>query len=266
LTCTTGYRFTAACIGWLAWCSPALAQRPSDRDLETLIERGRYKAIEYAQSLPDFMVTEVIHRYAGKIGEYGGNPIDTLTVQLSYLQHKEDHKLMLIDGKTTRKTFETLQGTIGRGEFGTTMNAVFDPASQTNFHWQSWKDVRKHRVAVVGYEVNGPHSRYRLGSSFDGRAFEMDVGYHGVLEIDSETGEVVHLEYVADRIPDALHLRYAGTTVDYAVADIGGQKYLLPSRSEMEMRGQTDWARNVTDFRNYRKFSAESTIKFGAGK
>lgn len=86
------------------------------------------------------------------------------------------------------------------------------------------------------------------------------------MEIDPETREVLHLEYVADHIPEALHLQYAGNTVDYAIADFGGQNYLLPTRSDAEMRGQNRWPRKVTEFRDYRKFSAESTIDFGAGK
>jgi hypothetical protein len=37
---------------------------------------------------------------------------------------------------------------------------------------------------------------------------------------------------------------------------------LLPSRSRMELRGLEEWARNVIEFRDYRKFSADSTIDF----
>jgi hypothetical protein len=255
------------CIGLLAWCSLAVPQRPSDADSEALLARSREKAIKYAHSLPDFVATELIHRFTGSEAVKGfWTPTDTLTIQVRYFQHKDDHKLMLIDGKSTRQTFETLEGTIGSGEFGTTLRDIFDPASQTTFHWQSWKNVRKQRASVFGYEVNGAHSRYRLGTTADGRALEADVGYHGVVEIDPETGEVLHLEYVADHIPEALHLQYAGNTVDYALTDIGGQNYLLPSRSDTEMRGQSRWARNVTEFRDYRKFSAESTIDFGTGK
>jgi hypothetical protein len=88
----------------------------------------------------------------------------------------------------------------------------------------------------------------------------------GLLEIDLGTGEVLHIEYVADHIPEVLHLRSAGTTVDYAVADIGGRGYLLPSHSETEMRGLSAWARNVIEFREYRKFSADSSVEFGPGK
>jgi hypothetical protein len=54
----------------------------------------------------------------------GGHPIDILTVQLRYFQHQEDHKLMLVDGNPARQSFETLEGTVGGGEFGTTLSAV----------------------------------------------------------------------------------------------------------------------------------------------
>lgn len=252
-------------IGVLLWCPPVWTQRPSDRDISALIERSRQKAREYAQSLPDFVATEVIHRYAGS-ALLGFWPTDTLTIQLRYFQHKEDHKLMLVDGKPTRQTFATLEGTVGSGEFGTTLSAVFDPDSQTSFHWQSWKNVRKHRLCVFGYEVNGAHSRYRLETAADGRTVEADVGYHGVVEIDADTAEVLHLEYMADHIPEALQLRYAETTVDYALADVGGREYLLPARSETEMRGQVQFVRNVVEFREYHKFAADSTVDFGPPK
>ena len=229
--------------------------------------KERAKALEYARSLPDFVATELIHRYAGNMVDgLGGHPIDTLTIQLRYFQHREEHKLMLVNAKPTRQTFETLEGTVGNGEFGTTLSAVFDPTSQTSFHWQSWKILRKRRVSLIEYAVNGPRSRYRLGTAADGRTTEADVGYHGVVEIDAETAEVLHLEYVADHIPEALHLQYAGTSVDYALADVGGREYLLPAHSKTEMKGSVEWARNIAEFRDYHKFAADSTVAFGPVK
>ena len=242
----------------------AFAQRPSEKDTKALVEKARQKALAYTQSLPDFVATEIIHRYAGSMAAgLGGHPVDTLTIQLRYLQHKEDHKLMLIDGKATGRTLETLEGTVGSGEFGATLSAIFDPATQPAFHWQSWKNLRGRRVAVLGYEVTGPQSHYRLGTTADGRTVAADAGYHGVLEIDGETAEALHLEYVADHIPEFLHLIYAGTKVDYALTDIAGRNYLMPSRSELEMRGPTAWARNVIEFRDYGRFSVDSTVDFG---
>jgi hypothetical protein len=245
----------------------AFAQRPFGQDTAALVERARQKALAYTQSLPDFVATEVLHRYSGSMhGGYGGNLIDTLTIQLRYLQHKEDHKLMLVDGKPAGRTFETIGGTVSSGEFGSTLSAIFDPAAQTAFHWQNWKNLRGRRGVVLGYEVTGAQSHYRLGNTADDRTVWADAGYHGVLEIDSEAGEVLRLEYVADHIPESLHLTYVGTKVDYALANIAGRDYLLPSRSETEMRGPIAWARNVIEFRDYRKFSVDSMVDFGPVK
>jgi len=251
-------------VAILASTSFAWAQRPSEQDVTALVERARQKALAYTQSLPDFLATEIVRRYAGSMTDgLGGNPIDTLTIHLRYLQHKEDHKLVLVDGKPTNRTFETLEGTVASGEFGATLGAIFDPATQTAFRWQSWKNLRGRRVAVIGYQVTGGNSHYRLGTTADGRTAMADAGYHGILEIDAETGEVLYLEYIADHVPESLHLTYAGTKVDYALADIAGRNYLVPSRAETEMRAPTAWARNVMEFREYRRFSADSTIDFG---
>jgi hypothetical protein len=258
---------TILCVTVLVCGALAFAQRPSEQDMTALVERARQQALAYRQSFPDFVATEVIHRYAGSMAEgLGGHPVDTLTIQLRYFQDKEDHKLMLIDGKPTGRTFETLEGTVSSGEFGSTLNAIFDPATRTAFRWQRWKNLRGRRVAVFDYEVNGPQSHYRLGTTANGRTVAADAGYHGVLEIDGETGEVLYLEYVADHIPESLRLTYAGTKVDYALANIAGRNYLLPSRSETEMRGSTTWARNVVEFRDYHRFSVDSTVDFGPVK
>jgi hypothetical protein len=54
--------------------------------------------------------------------------------------------------------------------------------------------------------------------------------------------------------------------VNYDFADVGGKPYLLPASSETEMLSLELWARNHTEYREYRKFSADSTIRFGEGK
>jgi hypothetical protein len=58
------------------------------------------------------------------------------------------------------------------------------------------------------------------------------VGFHGTVETDSETGEMLHFDSLADRIPVALELTSASTAVDFDVVDVGGTPCLLPVRSE----------------------------------
>ena len=56
------------------------------------------------------------------------------------------------------------------------------------------------------------------------------------------------------------------TTLEYTMADVGGEQYLLPSRSETLVVNRNGNARNVTEFREYRKFGSESSITFGVPK
>jgi hypothetical protein len=111
-------------------------------------------------------------------------------------------------------------------------------------------------AARFAFEVDVAHSRYTLGTA------KLVVGYDGILEIDGETGEVLHLEHVAEHIPKQLSFSRAAATVDYSLTDINGMKCLLPSRSSMELHGPDQWQRNIIDFRDYGMFSADSTIDF----
>lgn len=243
--------------GALAW-----GQKPADADSAALLERSRQKALDYTHSLPDFVCTEVVKRYISTTTPHVWTPADTLTVKVRYSQRMEDHKLELYNGRATDRKYEDIKGVVGAGEFGGILRIIFDPESQAAFDWESWKSVRRHRVAVYQYAISAAHSPYVL------RHEERQgvTGIHGVLEIDSETGELLHVTYAAYDIPKELGVESAANSVDYAFAEVGGRQYLLPARCDMEMHSAGVWGRNQIEFREYRKFSADSVIDFGTAK
>ena len=162
--------FKLAAIGLLACSAPAFPQAPPETDTAALLEKGRQAALDYSLSLPDFVCTEVVYRYTDP---YGGrqllpvrassdvwNLTDTLTVQLGYFEHKEEHKLTLIDGKPTNRTYDSLGGVLGAGEFGGMLHSIFNPSSQASFRWVSWKNVR--RGAAPGSTPTRYSSRIRV--------------------------------------------------------------------------------------------------------
>jgi hypothetical protein len=268
--------FKLAAIGLLAWSALAFGQAPSETDGTTLLERGRKAALDYSLSLPDFVCTEVVYRYTDP---YGGrqfvpagagsavwNLTDTLTVQLGYFEHKEEHKLTLIDGKPTNRTYDSLGGAVDTGEFGGMLHSIFNPASQAGFRWVVWKNVRRRRAAVYSYVVEQPHSSYRLVSRGPGEPQMALVGYHGELDIDQETGAVLSFTYEADSIPKSLQWDSAITTVNYDFTAVGGRSYLLPASAETVMRGPVKSTRNHMEFRHYGKFSSDSVVTFGDAK
>jgi hypothetical protein len=257
-----------AVIGLLACTALAWPQRPAEADASALLERSRKAALEYGSLLPDFVCTEVIQRYTDPIRRpvrpYSLDWIlkDTLTVRLGYFEHKEDHKLTLINGHPTDRVYESLGGALGAGEFGGMLHSIFDPSSAATFRWVSWKNVRRRRAAVYSYVVEQAHSDYVLGSEVPGKPPAAIVGYHGELEIDLETGATLSITYQADHIPAELNWNSVVTTVDYDFAGVGGRNYLLPARSETVIRRPSMWMRNQMEFRDYGKFSTESNTTF----
>jgi len=278
------YKLVHALTGFLLVPALMSAQKPSDSDAAAFIEKSRQKSLAYAHSLPDFVCTEVISRYkrdatAGAITQVSGrratttNPVpdwlllDKLTVNLSYFQQQEAHELKLINGNPTHQTFESLDfGIIGTGEFGGILKSIFDPDSHTSFQWKNWKSARGHPLAVYVYQVEEIHSSHYIQGGPLGNIHQAIVGFHGMLEIDRETGEVVHLDHAADRIPPELLWSNAVTEVDYDFIDVAGNRYLLPVHSETNMDGKTASLKNKSEFRDYRKFDTRSKVDFGVDK
>jgi hypothetical protein len=265
------------------WTAPVWGQRPSEADAAALVEKSRDRALAYARSLPDFVCTEVVHRYSeNKLQAVRGpsrstatmqipaarkwTPTDKLTVRLSFFQQAEDHKLVQLNDKPTDRKYETLAGGTTAGEFGGTLFNIFDRDAQTAFKWESWKTVRRHRAAVYSYSVEAEHSHYLVVNGAVGDTHEAIVKFHGSLEVDRETGEVLHFTYVADQIPKNVKLDKVSTSVDYDFADVADRRYLLPMHSETEILSAALSVLNQIDFREYRRFSADSTIEFGTGK
>ncbi len=246
-------------LGALAW-----AQSPFDVD--PLIERAAERARAYAKSLPDFECTEIVQRYMGVNPKFTLTPSDKLTIRIRYSQRREEHKLMLVNNRKTLQTYEALDGAVGTGEFGATLSAIFDPDSLTGFEFVGSKMGSGRQTMTYRYFIDLAHSHYHLwiGNMTSGRY--RVVAYHGILEVDAQTAEVLHFSYIADRVPKELDIRIALTTVDYALADVGGQEYLLPARSVTELRTADTSARNEIEFRDYHKFSADSSIDFGPVK
>jgi hypothetical protein len=254
------------------------AQKPSGPDAAALIEKSRQRSLAYANSLPDFVCTEVISRYKLTTRTPGGrstitngipewSPLDKLTVNLSYFQQHERHELRLWNGKPTRQTFDSLDtGVTSTGEFGGILRSVFDPRSQTSFRWESWKNVRGRSVGVYVYQVEEIHSSYFVKASTRGDSRRAIVGFHGTLEIDRETGEVVRLVHVADRIPLQLDMSRAATEVDYDVIEVAGNRYLLPVHSETTLDRKSGASKNESEFRDYRKFEVGSKVDYDVDK
>ena len=248
--------------------SAALAQsQPSPAELPVMVEKVRQKALDYSRSLPNFICTQVTKRYSGKATSGSRQPswklYDTLTIQLSYFEEKENYRLTLVNGKPVTKSMEQLHGGKFKGDFGSVLRNVFDPRSMADFSWVKWDQVNGRRVAVLHFEIDLEHAVFGTTITRGGRRVHMNWAAEGQVAVDAETMEVLRVAVdsvgLAENSPvGAVHL-----VLSYSRQKVGDQEFLLPLQSENWSNSKSSGAqRGVTLFTDYRKFSAESGIRF----
>ena len=159
-----------------------------------------------------------------------GAPLDTLTVKLSYFGHKEDYKLMLVNGKPTALDYLHAGGALSTGEFGTRLllglrtpiaranstgrvGPLFANAASPGFPIASTARIRSSASSTAPYPT-APNS--------------IVVPYHGEVFVDEETHMVLRMTQQAE-IPPGFPITVSESTVDYEFAEVGGKPYLLPT-------------------------------------
>src|SRR5947207_2025408 len=86
-------------------------------DRSQLLERARTIAVNYSRSLPDFICTQVVHRYTTHTRDWLLR--DTLVVKLDFVGGKETYTLTSIDGQPATGNYKDVGGSVTSGEFGT---------------------------------------------------------------------------------------------------------------------------------------------------
>ena len=242
---------------------------PSSQEQAQVIDEVREYALNYSKTLPDFICTQVTRRYAAPApgtkygGAYGSDPrwqsLDTLTIKLSYFEQKEDYKLILVNNTMTTQDYGTLGGSTTTGDFGSMMREIFEPNSQAHFEWDHWGTLRGRRVMAFSYRVAQSRSQWHL-------VFEkkMDIvpAYHGLVYVDNKTHEVMRVTLEAENVPADFPIKRADTVLDYDFQELSGKTFLLPLKSTTIMAASDYLTKNDEEFRVYRKYSAESDIKF----
>jgi hypothetical protein len=238
--------------------SPDSRPPPSPEEQKRMVEQARENALNYTQSLPDFLCTEVVRRY----NDYKDRLLDTLTLRLRYFDRREHYQLLAINGRPTALTYDDVGGVITGGEFGSLLNQVFDRASATEFRWNRWTVLRKRPVQVYGFRVAAGKSRYRMEAHGAGDHLTAAVGQRGVVYVDPENGRTLRVIAESEGLPLDFPVKSAATTLDFDFVEIGGRQFLLPLRAETRMRAVDMQTRNEVRFSGYQKFAADTNITF----
>lgn len=232
---------------------------PSIAEQKALIERVRDYAVHYSKNLPNFICTQVTRRYFDRTGQEQWEMNDTLTTRLSYFDQKETYKLVMVNNRATEENYHALGGALSTGEFGSMLQQVFEPKSQTSFAWLRWGKLRGHVAHVYAYTVPQANSEWRLNYE---RRDEVVVGYKGLIYVDRDTEMILKVTLEGKDIPPSFPIQQASNALDYDYTQIGGQTFLLPLKAEMRMRHDNIMTRNILEFHLYRKFGADTAVTF----
>ena len=82
--------------------------------------------------------------------------------------------------------------------------------------------------------------------------------------MDEDTRRVLRVEQHTLSIPNEFPVRKAESKLEYSYVRIDQKVYLMPASGENIgcMNGSGACTRNVTEYKHYRKFGAESSVKF----
>jgi len=231
---------------------------PAPVEQQQIVEMARERALNFTRSLPDFICTEVVRRY----NDTRSRLLDTLTLKLTYFEHKEKYELLAINGRSTVLPYESVGGVITQGEFGSLLSEIFDRRSGADFHWDHWTTLRQRLAQVYAFRVPAERSHYRILVGGRGSRDETVAGQHGFVYVDAETSQTVRIASQAEGIPPDFPVLSSSTTLDYGFAEVGGRRFLLPLDAEARMSTAQMRSRNEVEFHSYKKFAAEATITY----
>ena len=237
---------------------------PSDEQQAAIIRDVREYALNYSRDLPDFICTEQVKRYVAPPPRGGDNPGwrdgDTLLIRLSYFQQKEQYKLTMVNFKPTSEDYEKVGGSKEFGSFGTLLRGIFEPASATRFSYDHTSQLGDRGVVLAfRYFVDLEHSNYELVWE---NSKHIRTAYSGMVLISKNSHRVLRVTVKAESIPADFPIQAAESQLDYDFTELSGQKFLLPSSAQVIMAADGSLTKNDERFALYRKYSADSDIKF----
>jgi len=206
----------------------------------------------------------------GSVAEYRGlHGAGEFSMTVTY---RDGHEVLNEDAEKRAKEEEASLGLTSSGEFGPILAAVIGDVAHTGVAWVRWEPGNGEPAAVFRYVVPAGQSHFRIGVNIQGKQQMIVPAYHGEIEIDPATGEILRLSRVADPAPPNAAMK-AAIIVDYAPVKIGDQSYVCPARGvafsmiPVPSAGVSDPSAlpmqtklNDIEFTHYHQFGSEARI------
>jgi hypothetical protein len=251
----------ASALALLA-CLAGRAQTPPEAEQQHMLDAMRAYALQYVANLPNFLCEQVTRQYQAGRKPNHWRAGDVLTSRLLYSNGEEQRNLELLNDHPIRAAVRSWRTPLQtEGEFGILLDRVFGAASQASFAWAGWQTVRGKRTASFNFAIDVKHSTMTLRLSDLAKA---TVPYHGTVYGDPQNGAIGRITSEATGLPKELQTESISTTIEYDQVSIGDKAYLLPVQASIWMKTDRNYIRNELEFRKYRKFEADSVIKYAS--
>jgi hypothetical protein len=230
-------------------------QPPSDLVLSMAIEANK----EFDQSLPNFLCNQLMTRASSRNLGKRWKDEDLVEAEVLIVDGREDYRDIKIDGQPTGVAdLSQIGGAWSMGEYSAIATNLFAPSSGAQFSEEGADTVGGRAARVYSYKIEQQNSRWML--NVDGRKYA--PGYHGRVWIDPTDGRALRVEMEATYLPHDYPLITVESALQYDDTAIDGKSYLLPAMAENTgcVRGSAVCWRLHIDFRDYRKFSSESSV------
>lgn len=223
------------------------------------LEEVRQNALDYTESLPNFICIQVTKRAIQFDGKGPWQSADTIQTRLAYNERKEEYQVISVNDRLTDRPYDSLGGTTSTGEFGTILHQLFAAKTATRFDYRGGSALRGRPVYEFDFMVAKDNSDWHISWQ---RVMTYVPAYRGRIAIDAETRQVLRLTQEAVGIPSDFPIREARSTLDYDYATIADRRYLLPLLASVELSESRFASRNEIQFRQYRRFTADTKLVF----
>lgn len=228
---------------------------------DPVIKKAREAAAAYIGSLPNFFCRQLTTRYESEHPKEGWQALDVVTADVAYENGHETYKNIKIGSKATDKPMEEVGGSWSTGEFSSVLEDLFSPETGAVFRRSGQDSIHGRTTFLFKYDVTRERSHWRIMAPSQ----LYYPAYRGSVWIDRETSRVVRIEMESRNMPLLFPFAKVESATDYDFVRLASpQTFLLPADAEVLSceQGSDRCTRNRIEFRNYRKFGAESDITF----
>lgn len=260
--------------------NPVAAQPVSKEDATGLLDHTTKNTLAAVGEMPDFVVKQQIQRSWAFAGTNNYKNLDRLVVAVSYRSTGEEtYKVLSMNGlmrndAEARRSYSDTGGTTSTGEFVSMLAVIFKPESQTKFEAVDSDILRGRRTVIFDFSIERAKAQQTL--TYSGRVNDNTAwtGVKGRVWIDRQDARVLRIESEATEIPAGFPILSARRTIDYDWVKIEGERYLLPSLSDVRLVTRESipsgaWrsaetrsleTRNLIRFKEYQKYGTEVKI------